>query len=148
MPILLIRLSVELIIISILLLFHDCFRQSGGLFKFFFFKLPSVHLTVISLALFLYLRTYVLQPSYVLFTGLLFRKFRFGWKTGLHAIPQEPSDKPSLLTFMVVIEKESSSVVHQIACSFDQCSLDYNKNQVEKFVPCAFGNEQQSYSAK
>ncbi|XP_042515863.1 eEF1A lysine and N-terminal methyltransferase isoform X2 [Macadamia integrifolia] len=68
-----------------------------------------------------------LAESHVL--GLLFPKFRFGWKTGLHAIPQKPSNKPSLLTFMVVIEKQRSSVVHQIACSFDQRSLDYNKNQ-------------------
>ncbi|XP_043722244.1 eEF1A lysine and N-terminal methyltransferase isoform X2 [Telopea speciosissima] len=68
-----------------------------------------------------------LAESHVL--GLLFPKFRFGWKTALHAIPQKPSNKPSLLTFMVVIEKESSSVVHQIAFSFDQCSLNYNENQ-------------------
>ncbi|KAJ4955169.1 hypothetical protein NE237_011952 [Protea cynaroides] len=68
-----------------------------------------------------------LAESHVL--GLLFPKFRFGWKIGLHAIPQKLSNKPNLLTFMVVIEKQSSSGVHPIALSFDQSSLDHNKNQ-------------------
>ncbi|KAK9289137.1 hypothetical protein L1049_017610 [Liquidambar formosana] len=69
-----------------------------------------------------------LAESHVL--GLLFSKFRFGWKTSLYAIPQKPVNKPSLQTFMVVTEKESSTALHQIISSFNHSSLDCNGNQV------------------
>ncbi|KAH9649742.1 methyltransferase 11 domain-containing protein [Citrus sinensis] len=52
-----------------------------------------------------------LAESHVL--GLLFPKFRFGWKMSVHAIPQKSSSEPSLQTFMVVADKENSSVVLQ-----------------------------------
>lgn len=68
----------------------------------------------------------LLSPS-----GLLFPKFRFGWKMSVHAIPQKLSSEPSLQTFMVVADKENSSVVLQVTSSFDHSSLDCNKNQVE-----------------
>ncbi|KDO41809.1 hypothetical protein CISIN_1g004133mg [Citrus sinensis] len=68
-----------------------------------------------------------LAESHVL--GLLFPKFRFGWKMSVHAIPQKSSSEPSLQTFMVVADKENSSVVLQVTSSFDHSSLDCNKNQ-------------------
>ncbi|RVW83011.1 Methyltransferase-like protein 13 [Vitis vinifera] len=68
-----------------------------------------------------------LAESHVL--GLLFSKFRFGWKMSIHVVSQKPSNKPSLLTFMVVAEKESSTVLHQITTSFARSSLDLNGNQ-------------------
>lgn len=68
-----------------------------------------------------------LAESHVL--GLLFSKFRFGWNTSVHAIPQKSSNAPSLQTFMVVAVKENSSVVLQVISSFDHSSLDCNKNQ-------------------
>ena len=49
----------------------------------------------------------------------------------VHAIPQKSSSEPSLQTFMVVADKENSSVVLQVTSSFDHSSLDCNKNQVE-----------------
>ncbi|KNA05602.1 hypothetical protein SOVF_188840, partial [Spinacia oleracea] len=68
-----------------------------------------------------------LAESHVL--GLLFPKFRIGWKITLHCIPQKPSSKPSLNTFMVVAVKGDSSVVDEIVSSFDQSSIDCNKEQ-------------------
>lgn len=62
---------------------------------------------------------------------MLFSKFRFGWNTSVHAIPQKSSNAPSLQTFMVVAVKENSSVVLQVISSFDHSSLDCDKNQVE-----------------
>ncbi|XP_074276180.1 uncharacterized protein LOC141599940 [Silene latifolia] len=62
-----------------------------------------------------------LAESHVL--GLLFPKFRFGWVTTLHCIPQKPSSKPSLNTFMVVAVKEDSCSVAQIVSSFDHSSI-------------------------
>ena len=59
----------------------------------------------------------------------------------IHVVSQKPSNKPSLLTFMVVAEKESSTVLHQITTSFARSSLDLNGNQVEKLLsvtPCLF----------
>ncbi|KAL6342807.1 hypothetical protein AAG906_016642 [Vitis piasezkii] len=56
-------------------------------------------------------------------------EFRFGWKMSIHVVSQKPSNKPSLLTFMVVAEKESSTVLHQITTSFARSSLDLNGNQ-------------------
>ncbi|KAH9680657.1 methyltransferase 11 domain-containing protein [Citrus sinensis] len=47
----------------------------------------------------------------------------------VHAIPQKSSSEPSLQTFMVVADKENSSVVLQVTSSFDHSSLDCNKNQ-------------------
>lgn len=73
-----------------------------------------------------------LAESHVL--GLLFSKFRFGWKMSLHAIPQKPSSKPSLQTFMVVGEKDGSTLLHQIASSFNQSSLDCNGDQARGLV--------------
>ncbi|KAA8548383.1 hypothetical protein F0562_000067 [Nyssa sinensis] len=63
-----------------------------------------------------------LAESHVL--GLLFPKFRYGWSMSLHAIPQKPSNKPSLQTFMVIAEKKSSTVLCQISSSFNHSSLD------------------------
>ncbi|XP_031406373.1 eEF1A lysine and N-terminal methyltransferase [Punica granatum] len=62
--------------------------------------------------------------------GLLLPKFRFGWKMVIHAVPQKSSGKPGLRTFMVVAEKENSSMVHQITSSFSQSSLDRSDKQV------------------
>ncbi|XP_040944373.1 eEF1A lysine and N-terminal methyltransferase isoform X2 [Gossypium hirsutum] len=69
-----------------------------------------------------------LAESHVL--GLLFPKFRFGWNVCLYAIPQKPSTKPDLQTFMVVAEKESSNELLQIISSFDHSSLACNPNQI------------------
>ena len=52
----------------------------------------------------------------------------------IHVISQKLSNKPSLLTFMVVAEKESSTVLHQITTSFSRSSLNLNGNQVEKLL--------------
>ncbi|XP_021641462.2 uncharacterized protein LOC110636194 isoform X2 [Hevea brasiliensis] len=68
-----------------------------------------------------------LAESHVL--GLLFSKFRFGWKMSVHAIPQKPSSKPRLCTFMVVAEKDISTDLLQITSSFDHRSLDCSGNQ-------------------
>ncbi|KAK9664552.1 hypothetical protein RND81_14G050800 [Saponaria officinalis] len=67
-----------------------------------------------------------LAESHVL--GLLFPKFRFGWEITLDCIPQKPSSKPSLNTFMVVAVKEDSCSVGQIVSSFDH-SLICNSEQ-------------------
>ncbi|GAV59000.1 Methyltransf_11 domain-containing protein [Cephalotus follicularis] len=61
--------------------------------------------------------------------ALLFSKFRFGWRMIVHAVPQQQSTKPNLQTFMVVTEKEISTVLHQISSSFDHLSLDCDGNQ-------------------
>lgn len=82
-----------------------------------------------SLTFFFVSLTYWFNPF---FSGLLFSKFRFGWKMGIHVVSQKPSNKPSFLTFLVVAEKESSTVLHQITTSFAHSSLDLNGNQVEK----------------
>ncbi|KAK2644013.1 hypothetical protein Ddye_019208 [Dipteronia dyeriana] len=68
-----------------------------------------------------------LTESHVL--ALLFAKFRFGWNMSVHAIPQKSSSKRSLQTFMVVAEKENSSILHQIASLFNHSSLSCNGNQ-------------------
>ncbi|KAL5542698.1 hypothetical protein UlMin_010408 [Ulmus minor] len=69
-----------------------------------------------------------LSESHVL--DLLFARFRLGWKMSIHAIPQKPSSKPSLQTFMVVAEKEISTSLHEITSSFNNSSLDCNRDQV------------------
>ncbi|EOY05203.1 S-adenosyl-L-methionine-dependent methyltransferases superfamily protein, putative [Theobroma cacao] len=68
-----------------------------------------------------------LAESHVL--GLLFPKFRFGWKLSLYAIPQKPSSNPELQTFMLVAEKENSNELHQIMSSFSRSSLDCHQHQ-------------------
>ncbi|CAN1334352.1 eEF1A lysine and N-terminal methyltransferase [Linum perenne] len=68
-----------------------------------------------------------LAESHVL--GLLFPKFRFGWKMAVHSIPQKPSKKPSLLTFMVVAEKENSLTVLSPITSSSGTSLNRSGNQ-------------------
>ncbi|XVF84603.1 hypothetical protein PTKIN_Ptkin17bG0050600 [Pterospermum kingtungense] len=68
-----------------------------------------------------------LAESHVL--GLLFPKFRFGWNVSLYAIPQKPSSKPELQTFMVVAEKENSNELHQIMSTFSHLSLGCNPHQ-------------------
>lgn len=62
-----------------------------------------------------------LAESHVL--ALLFSKYRFGWKMGIHAIPQKPSSKPSLQAYMVVAEKEVSSVLQDVTISFNKSSF-------------------------
>ncbi|GAB2295689.1 hypothetical protein Dimus_029843 [Dionaea muscipula] len=68
-----------------------------------------------------------LAESYVL--GLLFQKFRFGWKMILHSIPQAPDNKPGLSTYMVVAEKDKSHSLNQITVSFDCMSMGRNGDQ-------------------
>ncbi|KAM2404298.1 hypothetical protein EV1_031297 [Malus domestica] len=62
-----------------------------------------------------------LAESHVL--ALLFSKYRFGWKMGIQAIPQKPSSKPSLQAYMVVAEKEVSSVLQDVTTSFNKSSF-------------------------
>ncbi|KAE8677584.1 hypothetical protein F3Y22_tig00111505pilonHSYRG00024 [Hibiscus syriacus] len=68
-----------------------------------------------------------LAESHVL--GLLFPKFRFGWNVCLYAIPQKPSSKPELRTFMVVAEKQCSNELHQIMSCYNHSSLACNPHQ-------------------
>ncbi|XP_021290180.1 methyltransferase-like protein 13 isoform X2 [Herrania umbratica] len=68
-----------------------------------------------------------LAESHVL--GLLFSKFRFGWKLSLYAIPQKPSSNPDLQTFMLVAEKENCNELHQIMSSFSRSSLGCHQHQ-------------------
>ncbi|XP_059306195.1 uncharacterized protein LOC132057556 isoform X1 [Lycium ferocissimum] len=69
-----------------------------------------------------------LAESHVL--GLLFPKFRYGWKMEIHPIAMKPSDKSSLQTFMVVAEKDNSPSLCQILSTVDQSSFGGPKNQV------------------
>lgn len=66
----------------------------------------------------------------IVIPALIFSKFRFGWKMGIHAIPQKPSSKPSLQAFMVVAEKQVSSVLQEITSSFNDSSLALKGSQV------------------
>ncbi|XP_068665189.1 uncharacterized protein [Aristolochia californica] len=68
-----------------------------------------------------------LAESHVL--GLLFSKFRFGWKTNIHAIPLQSTRKSGFQTFMVVIGKENSSLPTPVELSFDLSILDRNGHQ-------------------
>ncbi|KAI5349839.1 hypothetical protein L3X38_002730 [Prunus dulcis] len=68
-----------------------------------------------------------LAESHVL--ALIFSKFRFGWKMGIHAIPQKPSSKPSLQAFMVIAEKQVSIVLQEITSSFNDSSLALKGSQ-------------------
>nr|KYP67778.1 Methyltransferase-like protein 13 [Cajanus cajan] len=69
-----------------------------------------------------------LAESHVL--NILFSKFRLGWKMSVDAIPLKSSGKPSLQTFMVVAEKELSTLVHQITSLLPNSSLHSNSKQV------------------
>ena len=55
--------------------------------------------------------------GYLPFSGLLFPKFRFGWKMSVDSIPLKSSSKPGLQTFLVVAEKELSAMAHHITSS-------------------------------
>ncbi|XP_028759564.1 eEF1A lysine and N-terminal methyltransferase [Neltuma alba] len=68
-----------------------------------------------------------LAESHVL--DILFSKFRIGWKMTVDAVPMESSTKPSLQTFLVVAEKEISTLVHQITSLLDNSSLQCNSKQ-------------------
>ncbi|KAK7348729.1 hypothetical protein VNO80_23371 [Phaseolus coccineus] len=81
-----------------------------------------------------------LAESHVL--NLLFSKFRLGWKMSVDAIPLKSSGKPSLQTFMVVVEKELSTTVHQITSLLHNSSLNCNSKQVSGFSE-ALQNENQ-----
>ncbi|KAL7098955.1 hypothetical protein ACP275_09G051600 [Erythranthe tilingii] len=65
--------------------------------------------------------------------GLLFQKFRFGWKMNFHAIDPEPSSKNhGQQTFMVIVEKDGSTVVYQISPLLDL--RKYHVGQVHELV--------------
>lgn len=63
-----------------------------------------------------------LGESHVL--GMLFPKFRYGWKINIHVLPQKPSRRSSLRTYMVVAEKASPTTLETISTSFDHDTLD------------------------
>ncbi|KAJ9541614.1 hypothetical protein OSB04_028120 [Centaurea solstitialis] len=63
-----------------------------------------------------------LGESHVL--GTLFPKFRYGWKISIHVLPQKPSKRSSLRTYMVVAEKASPTTLQTISTSFDHDTLD------------------------
>ncbi|KAK9081157.1 hypothetical protein Syun_030520 [Stephania yunnanensis] len=69
-----------------------------------------------------------LAESHVL--GLLFSKFRFGWKINIHALPHKASNQPSFQTFMVVVVREQSTMLHEITSLVNSSSLDCDNNQV------------------
>lgn len=52
----------------------------------------------------------------------------------VHAIAQKPSDKSSLQTFIVMAEKDDSSMLCQIVSYFDQSSIHSPGNQVNPVV--------------
>ncbi|KAK7400091.1 hypothetical protein VNO78_11291 [Psophocarpus tetragonolobus] len=81
-----------------------------------------------------------LAESHVL--NLLFSKFRLGWKMSVDAIPLKSSSKPSLQTFMVVVEKELSTLVHQITSLLHNSSLHSKSKQVSGLYE-AIQNENQ-----
>ncbi|KAL7124284.1 hypothetical protein ABFS83_14G038200 [Erythranthe nasuta] len=64
--------------------------------------------------------------------GLLFRKFRFGWKVNLYAVAQEPSSGTTKQrAFMFIAEKYILTVVSQISF-MDECSVESHGNQVRE----------------
>ncbi|XP_038902805.1 eEF1A lysine and N-terminal methyltransferase [Benincasa hispida] len=73
-----------------------------------------------------------LAESHVL--GLLFPKFRFGWKMSIHVIPPKPLSKPNFRTFMVVVEKGESTTWHQIESDLKFSLLDSRGNQTCELV--------------
>ncbi|KAL7124275.1 hypothetical protein ABFS83_14G037700 [Erythranthe nasuta] len=65
--------------------------------------------------------------------GLLFQKFRFGWKMNLYAIDQEPSSSNlDQQTFMVVAEKDDSTLIYQITPIVD--FRNYHGNQARALL--------------
>ncbi|XP_020975767.1 methyltransferase-like protein 13 [Arachis ipaensis] len=68
-----------------------------------------------------------LAESHVL--GLLFSKFRLGWKMSVDSIPMKSSNKSSLQTFIVVVEKELSTSVHQITSLLQDSTLHCSSKQ-------------------
>lgn len=76
--------------------------------------------------------------DFILITGLLLPKFRFGWKLAIHAIPHKQSGKTGLQTLMVVAEKENPTLLHQITLSFTQSSFGYSDMQVKYFILLCF----------
>ncbi|XP_045821203.1 eEF1A lysine and N-terminal methyltransferase [Trifolium pratense] len=68
-----------------------------------------------------------LAESYVL--DILFSKFRLGWKMSVDAIPLNSSSESNHQTFMVVVEKELSTTVHQITSLLRNASLNCNSKQ-------------------
>ncbi|KAL8026589.1 hypothetical protein ABFX02_14G038200 [Erythranthe guttata] len=71
-----------------------------------------------------------LAESHVI--GLLFRKFRFGWKVNLYAVAQEPSSGTTKQrAFMLVAEKFILTVISQISF-MDECSVESHGNQVRE----------------
>ncbi|KAF7837007.1 methyltransferase-like protein 13 [Senna tora] len=73
-----------------------------------------------------------LAESHVL--DILFSKFRFGWKMTVDAIPLKSSIKPNLQTFMVVVEKDKSTLVHQISSLVHNSSLHCNSKQARELL--------------
>ncbi|KAL8026597.1 hypothetical protein ABFX02_14G038600 [Erythranthe guttata] len=72
-----------------------------------------------------------LAESHVL--GLLFSKFRFGWKMSLYTIAKEPSSRNiKLQTFMVVVEKDISTSVSEISSFMDEYSVESHGNQARE----------------
>ncbi|KAL8026594.1 hypothetical protein ABFX02_14G038400 [Erythranthe guttata] len=64
--------------------------------------------------------------------GLLFRKFRFGWKVSLHAVAQEPSSGTTKQrAFLFVAEKYILTVISQISF-IDEYSVEPHGNQVRE----------------
>ncbi|GAB2221750.1 hypothetical protein Drorol1_Dr00012938 [Drosera rotundifolia] len=68
-----------------------------------------------------------LAESHVL--GLLFPKFRVGWKMVLHSLPLASPKKPGLRTYMAVVEKDIPGSLNQIIVSVDLSTLERNGNQ-------------------
>lgn len=66
----------------------------------------------------------------MLFVGVLFSEFRFGWETSIHDIPHKPSNKSKFQTFMFSVLKDKLGTVNPIKQSFDQSSVNCNAKQV------------------
>ncbi|MED6130775.1 hypothetical protein PIB30_003795 [Stylosanthes scabra] len=81
-----------------------------------------------------------LAESHVL--GLLFSKFRLGWKMSFDSIPMKSSNKSSLQTFIVVVEKELSTSVHQITSLLQNSTLHCSSKQASGLHE-ALNNENQ-----
>lgn len=83
-----------------------------------------------SFSRFMHLRYFCGVELIATFSGLLFPKFRCGWKMSLHVIPQKSSEKSSLLTYMVIAEKDNSVSFSLISSSIEQSSFGRNESQV------------------
>nr|XP_043614959.1 eEF1A lysine and N-terminal methyltransferase [Erigeron canadensis] len=62
-----------------------------------------------------------LAESHVL--GMFFPKFRYGWKISIHVLPQKPSKRSDLRTFMLVAEKANPTVLQMVLTSFYRDTL-------------------------